>query len=298
MPREPHPAVGAEPHLEPPVQRLRDRDAALAVYLRDPAIHPYGIADVVQLWDVSRWWRRGDALLGVMDLPGSTVPVIYAIAAQDAVGTLALFDALERRGELPARFVMTGPIGVSAALAPSRRAIWRRDYEKLAFPTGQPSPADDTRVRVLERADLARIEALFATDPAAGDFFHPGLLDTGHYLGIDRRAADGHTHGGGHGRQHGGAHGSPDALAAIAGIHVIERTHGVSAIGNVATDPLLRGRGLGRAVVAALTRRLHAEGIDTVGLNVTRGNEVARRLYRRIGFSPVLAYEEAELDRR
>jgi ribosomal protein S18 acetylase RimI-like enzyme len=270
-----------QPDGSPRVERVDVPRTALEIYLRHRAVHPYGIADVVQLWDVARWWRRGDALLGVMDLPGSEVPVVYGIAAEDAATTIALFAAVEREGALPPRFVMTGPIGVSTALAGSRRTIWRRDYEKLAFPSDRYPPPDDPRVQVLGPSDLGRIETLFATDPAAGDFFHAGLLDTGHYLGID---ADPDGVG-------------PPSLAAVAGIHVIEPVHGVAAIGNVATDPALRGRGLATAVVAALTRRLRAR-VGTVGLNVTLGNQPARRLYRRIGFTPVLRYEEAELERR
>lgn len=266
-----------------PVESVSDPHAVLDVYLRHPAIHPYGIADVVQLFDDARWWRRGDALLGLLDLPGSELPVIYAIAAEDAAGTLELLADLERRGHLPDRFVMTGPVGISAALARTRSAVWRRDYEKLAFPADRPPPAGDSRVRTLGRADLPALEALFATDPAAGDFFHPGLLDTGHYLGVDLANADGPADGVG--------------LAAAAGIHVIEPGHGVAAIGNVVTQPAMRGRGLATAVVSALTARLRTR-VDTVGLNVTLANATAGRLYRRIGFVPVLDYEEAELRRR
>jgi ribosomal protein S18 acetylase RimI-like enzyme len=268
-------------HLDTGVERLHDPGVALAVYLRHPSIHPYGIADVVQLWDEARWWRRGDAMVGVMDLPGSALPVIYGIAAEDTTGTVALFETLEHRGELPDRFVMTGPVGVSAALAGHRRIVWLRDYEKLAFPPDHPLPAGDPRVRVLDRTDLAALETLFATDPAAGDFFHPGLLDTGHYLGVDSAADSGPAGG---------------RLVAAAGVHVVEPGHGVAAIGNVVTDPACRGRGLATAVVSALTHRLRAQ-VATVGLNVTLANVAARRLYRRIGFVPVLDYEEAELER-
>jgi len=50
-------------------------------------------------------------------------------------------------------------------------------------------------------------------------------------------------------------------------------------------------------VVAALCRRL-LERVDTIGLNVSESNRVARRMYERLGFEAVLPYEEAELERR
>lgn len=51
----------------------------------------------------------------------------------------------------------------------------------------------------------------------------------------------------------------------------------------IATDPAMRGRGLGGAVTAALTRRLLRD-VDTVSLGMYLGNDAARRTYARIGF--------------
>lgn len=48
--------------------------------------------------------------------------------------------------------------------------------------------------------------------------------------------------------------------------------------------PALRGRGLGRAIAAALTRDAFAEGVDWVSLGVYADNDTARRLYASLGF--------------
>lgn len=253
---------------------LAEPAAVLAVYLRDRDVHPYGIADVEQLWDLSRWWLDGDAAVGVMDLPGSPVPVLYAVAARHPERTLALLTSLEDAGVLPERFVITGPLGLTSHLAASRRAVWSKRYTKFALRHTELLPPEDPKVLTLGRDHLDALGRLYATDAAAGDFFHPGLVDTGYYLGV----GEGHE------------------LLATAGIHVIDRANGVAAIGNVATHPDRRGRGLARRVTATLCRRLLVE-VPTIGLNVTLGNHAATGLYDGLGFVPVLPYEEAELAR-
>jgi ribosomal protein S18 acetylase RimI-like enzyme len=133
----------------------------------------------------------------------------------------------------------------------------------------------DPDVAVISPADLPHLERLFAADPRAGVYFHGGLLDSGHYVGI----ADGGD------------------LVAAGGIHLIDRRHGVTALGNVFTHPRHRRRGLARRVLSTLCHRLLAE-VDVIGLNVRRDNTGARALYHDLGFVPVVRYEEAELTRR
>lgn len=257
---------------------LDDPADVLSVYTRDPGIHVYGIADVVQLWSVSRWWRDGDGVVGVMDLPGSEVPVLYAVAATDDprsadAATLDLLAALSPG--LPERFVIHGPRGLDQRLSPAYTAIWCNDYLKMQLTRPELLPPVHPDVEVLGAVDRADLEALYASDPHAGDFFHPGLLDTGHYVGL----------------RIGGE------LVATAGVHVVEPAHGVAAVANVATAPDHRRRGYGSAVVASLLHRL-LEEIDVVGLNVREANAGARRVYERLGFEVVARYAEAELSRR
>ena len=48
-----------------------------------------------------------------------------------------------------------------------------------------------------------------------------------------------------------------------------------------------RGRGYGRAAMLALEEEVRRLGYDALGLNVWGGNEVARGLYRSLGFAEV-----------
>lgn len=257
-----------------PAGRCTDRDALLGVYERDRDVHPYGIADLAQLWDHSRWWRDGAAVVGLLDLPGSPVPVVYAVAAREPDGTLALLDDLVARGALPGRFVITGPRGLTAHLAPTLRPHWTERYVKYALTAPGALPPQDPQVRVLGTPDLPTLLALHASEDSAATFFHPGLLATEAYVGLE---VDGR-------------------LVSSAGVHVLAADHGVAALGNVVTHPDARGHGYATRVVATLCHRLRRE-VRTIGLNVAEDNRAAIRLYARIGFSEVHAYEEAELER-
>ncbi|MFU8840785.1 MAG: GNAT family N-acetyltransferase [Nitriliruptoraceae bacterium] len=260
--------------MSPAVRPCTDRAGLLAVYEQDRPVHPYGIADLLQLWDRSRWWRADEVVIGLLDLPGSPVPVVYAIAARAPEGTLEALASLVGRRALPDRFVITGPRGLTARLAGTLSPRWSEAYVKQALTTPEALPAPDPAVRVLTAADLPALGRLHASDDSAGAFFHAGLLDSGAYVGLE---VDG-------------------ALVASAGVHVLERTAGVAALGNVVTLPAARGRGFARRVVATLCHRLDP-GITTIGLNVAEGNLAAQRLYQGLGFTPVHAYEEAELVR-
>ena len=258
-----------------PPRRATDRAELLALYDRDREAHPSGIADLEQLWDASRWWRRDDAVVGLLEVPGSALPVGYAIAARGAGDTLDLLADLAGRRLLPPRFVVTGPRGLTRHLAPRYQARRVSPYLKLALPRSTPAIPPDVGARPLGAEDLPALYRLYATDPTAGEFFHPGLLDTGCYLGVEV-AGD---------------------LVAAAGVHVLDRVNGVAAIGNVVTAPTHRGRGLARRVTGALCRELRTQ-VATIGLNVAPDNHAAQRVYRRLGFVEVLGFEEAELTLR
>lgn len=259
-----------DPHAPAPTD---DPASILAVLERNRHAHVYGIADVHQLWASSRWWQDGPAVVGLFDLPGSPVPVAYAVAVREPDRTLALLARLSPA--LPDRLVITGPPGTAEVLARTRDVRWRTPYDKLGLLRPTALPPADPRAVVLQASDLPALTALLASDPASGEFFHAGLLRSRAYLGIE--AAGG--------------------LVAAAGIHVLDEVGGVAAIGNVVTAPHARRRGLGSAVVTSLCHHLF-ERVPTIGLNVAVGNTPARTLYARLGFEVLARYEGTELDAR
>lgn len=255
--------------------RLVDDPAELAeLFRQDRGSHIYALADLEEpFWSRGRWYRRGDAVVGVISLPGSGATVVYALSTEDPPGTLELLGELAP--DLPSGTLITGPLGVADHLAASRGVRrfgphWKMllaDHDRL--PMAEPSIA---RVVELGSEGIERMSDLYGSDPRAA-FFAPAMLEGGPFVGLE---------------------GTDGRLLACAGTHVISHRHGVAAIGAVITRPDLRGRGLGTSVVVAVCRMLQAR-VSVVGLNVAESNLAAMGLYERIGFARLWRYEEVEI---
>ncbi|MBD3161447.1 MAG: GNAT family N-acetyltransferase, partial [Candidatus Eisenbacteria bacterium] len=140
---------------------------------------------------------------------------------------------------------------------------------------------------------LARPEALEAIDPGGvvplglgdlpellrfyeasypGHWFERRMLEWGRYVGIREKGR----------------------LMSVAGVHVLSPGRGVAALGNIATRPEARGRGLAARATAALCRDLLGD-VDRIGLNVKRDNDRAVSCYERLGFVRHALYAEYSL---
>ncbi|WP_131105015.1 GNAT family N-acetyltransferase [Ornithinimicrobium sufpigmenti] len=90
-----------------------------------------------------------------------------------------------------------------------------------------------------------------------------------------------------------GLRGPDGELLAVGGAET-ERS-GVPHLAGILTATHARGRGLGEMVSAALTRwALEHHGVSTLGMY--SDNEVARRLYRRLGYRTARAWHSRQLD--
>jgi predicted GNAT family acetyltransferase len=125
----------------------------------------------------------------------------------------------------------------------------------------------------LSAADTEDLLALYAAS-YPGNWFVPRMLETGLYYGIRR------------GR----------ALVSVAGVHVYSPHYKVAALGNIATRPDARGRGLATAVTARLCHELLLQGIEHVGLNVKADNPSAIACYEKLGFQRVADYGEYRVE--
>jgi ribosomal protein S18 acetylase RimI-like enzyme len=63
----------------------------------------------------------------------------------------------------------------------------------------------------------------------------------------------------------------------------------------IEVDEAHRGRGLGRAAMEFAEAEARRRGFDRIQLNVFGGNEVARNLYRSLGYDEVAVYMEKRL---
>ena len=133
-----------------------------------------------------------------------------------------------------------------------------------------PQRNDGVTLRQLSARDLPAIETFYAM-AYPHNWFVPRMLQTGCFFGA--------TDSGG-------------ALASVAGIHVFSPQFKVAALGNIATLPIHRGRGLAAAVTAALCTHLLAQGIVHIGLNVRADNAAAITCYENLGFARMAEYGE------
>lgn len=233
-------------------------------------VHVYALADLDEpFWSASRWYRRGDAVVGLIGLPSGEGLACYAVATRDPVATIDL--VVDLAPDLPSGLLITGPVGLARALERVRPLVWHGPHLRYELVDPMALPPVPASVEHLGRSDLDDLEALYGGEPGAA-FFVPHMLDDGAFFGV-REAG---------------------RLVAAAGTHVLAAGRGVAAVGAVFTAASHRGRGLGTAATVAVVRHL-VPRVATIGLNVAATNRAARRIYESIGFAPVADYEEAEL---
>ena len=256
------------------VVETTDKEQIRGFLHRDPDLHIYELGDLDDFdWPFTRWfgWATDGGVEDVALLyTQPSVPVLIAIAdARD--GTMeALVEGI--LDELPGRVYVHVTAPLLNVLARRYAVQAAEPHLKLALARRDLLEAEAADVVILAEDDVDELGELYAA-AYPGTWFEPRLLATRRYVGIRR---DGR-------------------LACVAGVHVHSPRWGVAALGNVATLPELRGRGLARGACAALCGLLLEDGIDTIGLNVHRDNEAAVRAYTRLGFEPVAEYVEASL---
>ena len=202
---------------------------------------------------VTQGWHSGPATVwwGVDQHDRSSH--VSALGEPGAVGEL-LGEILQ---ELPPRQRVTLPRGTGARL-PAWVGFDGTDWDFRWTASAPPvQPGEDL---VVELADQAAIAALLkAASPTASAL--PGDADVRRWVGV--------------------RDGRGDLLACAA-----DTTTSVSVghLKSIAVRPDVRGQGLGRAVTAALTRTLLAEGCDVVTLGMYADNGAGRALYDALGF--------------
>jgi ribosomal protein S18 acetylase RimI-like enzyme len=249
---------------------LTDLTRVRALLDQDRAWSAYAIGDLdAQHAPSCSWYSPADgspALLLVYR--GFTLPILFAIGDEAAVAALVSeIDApevsLHVRGD-----VLEAISPVYAAT--SSHAMWRMVVDAPSF-----RAADDGEVVTLDESDLPDVAALYDDGYRHGEgptFFQPFMLRQGTFHGV-REGRD---------------------LVAVAGTHLFSAALGVCTIGNVYTRRDRRGRGLAGRVTSAVVRQALVHSIPTIVLNVGQNNNVARRVYERLGFRTHCEFFEGE----
>jgi len=267
-------------------RETRDRAALERFWRRGDggATHVYGLADLDEpFWEGARCFvlERADGEIDAVALllEALELPILYAVAPPGDARTCALIEALAP--QLPGVFFANLPLGAAERLEPEFAIEPHGAHVKMALPGPEALARVDTRaVEPLGPADYDELAAFYAgeaylPEERGGRFFSRYMLTLGPWFAL---------------RERGG-------LVAVAGLHVRSRRFGVAALGNIATRPDRRGRGLARAVTARLCEAL-LPSTPHLGLNVHVSNAAARRCYESLGFRERLRYDEAAFRRR
>jgi ribosomal protein S18 acetylase RimI-like enzyme len=86
-------------------------------------------------------------------------------------------------------------------------------------------------------------------------------------------------------------------LLSVAGVHIYAPTYRIAVLGNIATHPSMRRRGLATQCMTALLKALEPD-VDFIGLITRADNTQAIALYNRTGFSIASTLEEALFENR
>jgi RimJ/RimL family protein N-acetyltransferase len=243
---------------------------------RDTFLHLYEIGDLDDFfWPYTTWY----ALEGEPSQPllmiytGMPLPVLLALANGELDAMKKLIQSSLHL--LPKRFYSHLSEGLSTTFEESYTANSHGIFCKMALKDDFKMKALDTSgVDALTEADLAELESLYrASYPE--HWFDPRMLQTGCYFGIRRNSK----------------------LVSVAGIHVYSLRYKVATIGNVATHPDFRGRGLAKKTCAKLCQFL-SERMTHIGLNVKTDSKSAIACYEKLGFKRMALYEECMFEMR
>ena len=242
--------------------RLTDQNEIRALLQRDRRWCVYAIGDLSPRMFSKCQWFTPDLTLVLRD---------YGTSILFAHGTGSIREALEHVSWPVHLQVQQDALDEVARYA---NVTSVKSMVRMAWAGGSTRVGD--RVTRLSANDVPAIERLYADGDSTGespDFFYGSMVTDGVFFGVFKG----------------------DELLAAAGTHLVSREEGAAAIGNVYVRSDRRGRGLGRAVTAAVLHEL--AGIATVGLNVRADNDAAISVYESLGFVRHCEFREALAER-
>lgn len=255
---------------------LHDKREIERILRSNVYLHLYSIGDLDEFfWPHTVWYTFADA--------GGNGPLVLLYIGGQMPTVLALNDDTDALSELlssvrdllPVRFYAHLSPGVDQVLRDTHLMEDHGNHYKMALI--EPYRVEQYETPGTEALGLDDQEELlrFYESCYPGNWFDPRMLETGQYVGI---------------REEG-------ELVSVAGIHVYSRDYGVAALGNIATRPSRRNRGLAKRVTARLCRMLIPE-VAHIGLNVKADNTAAVSSYAGLGFAAVASYREFVVERR
>lgn len=254
------------------IEFTKDKSALYRHFQKDPVLFGYHIGDLDPFYFAHCRWASNRSRDGDI---GDVVLVYHSLAVPTvlAFGIGQSFESLleQIQPELTQRFY--------CHFQKEYGHVFRRYYREGSLGTHHKMKLSSYRpdrlniysdgIKRLDRYHLPELIQLYGRS-YPGNYFDRRLLETGKYFGYYER----------------------DRLVSVSGLHVYSDEYRIAILGNIATDPDYRGRGLAGALTARLTDELVGEG-KQIMLNVSAENDPAIRCYRRLGFEKVCEYEES-----
>lgn len=235
-------------------------------------VHLYALADLDEpFWDDTRWivaQEEGKVTAVLLLLANLKTPIVYGICEPGDNAMRQLLKAYA--SELPEVFFAHFGNGVLDVLG-QYRFDCEGDFFKMVLE--KPSLDSPSEAKVELESDF-QILREFYSERAYGDdneerSFAPYMLDFSPHHVIWQNGR----------------------IVSAAGVHAASKKQSVAAIGNIATEPLHRGRGYASATTRSLVRNLVGT-YKNIGLNVKADNAAAIRCYEKLGFRRRLSYVE------
>jgi GNAT superfamily N-acetyltransferase len=248
---------------------LRDPAAIRSILSADPAWSVYALGDLAPgFFEHCLWFQppEGAPALALL-FSGFSTPVLFTIGEAAAVASM-----LDEIGCEPTLYLHVRP-EIVPVLAVRYRIVELKEMLRMVLDPRAFLPAPVEGAVRLGPADLGELARLYDDGKESGevpDFFFPSMLQDGVFFGI-REAGE---------------------LVAAAGTHLVAPSEGVAAVGNVYTRRDHRGRGLAACTTSTVVGELLRTNVATIALNVSRNNDVAIRVYERLGFLRYCAYYE------
>lgn len=238
------------------VHHLRDRSQILSFLETDRLYAAYAVGDLEPGFFEQCTWagaERNDELVALaLEFDGLEPPALFLMGQVGGLRAILEEMSWRKRVYLTCRsdhLSLAHKYFVWKQAVPMWRMVLRRERFK-------PVPGHPVR---LTAHHLESLQVLYTL--GGGGAFSPAQLETGIFYGL---FLDGE-------------------LVAAAGTHLVSRTYGVAAVGNVFVRPMERGHGYGTLVTSAVIEELLQARIPDIVLNVAQDNS-AISIYQRLGF--------------
>ena len=257
---------------------LRDKEEIESFLRRNVPLHIYELGDLDDFyWLHTTWYamREGREVRAlVMLYTAEELPVVLALCDGEEV---SLQGELMRSifHLLPRRFYGHVTHGIEKALSQGYvLTSMGANFRMLLKDTRPLEEVDTSSVFRLSIGDVGELMEFYELS-YPGHNFSPRMVKTNMYWGVKKEGT----------------------IVSVAGVHVYSQSYGVAAPGNIATHPDFRKRGLGTAVTAKLCTALLGS-VESIGLNVRTDNAAAMSIYKRLGFSIEVEFNQFNAQRK